>query len=113
VTVTLECPLYERTPNDKSPTGFEDFSLPAGDVFLDGKTAKKFVTYRYLSSDFSRARRQQQLIWALRNVGLKLDLIPRIPELWSALQAPFTTDLNCSMWRSWRDWVGSESGERP
>lgn len=94
VTVTLECPLYERTPNENSPTGFEDFSLPAGDVFLDGKTAKKFVTYRYLSSDFSRARRQQQLIWSLRNLSLKLDLIPRIPELWSALQGTFTTDLN-------------------
>jgi LCP family protein required for cell wall assembly len=94
VTVTLECPLYERTPSEKSPTGYEDFSLPAGDVFLDGPTAKKFVTYRYLSNDFSRARRQQQLIWALRNLSLNLDLIPRIPELWDALQGTFKTDLN-------------------
>ena len=94
VTVTLECPLYERTPNEQSATGYEDFSLPAGDVFLDGPTAKKFVTYRYLSSDFSRARRQQQLIWALRNVSLELDLIPRIPELWGALQSTFKTDLS-------------------
>jgi LCP family protein required for cell wall assembly len=94
VTVTLECPLYERTPNEKSATGFEDFSLPAGAVFLDGPTAKKFVTYRYMSNDFSRARRQQQLIWAVRDRGLQLDVIPKIPELWAALQDTFSTNLN-------------------
>lgn len=93
VTVTLECPLYERTPDDKSPTGYQDWSLPAGENFLDGASAKKFATYRYLSSDFGRARRQQLLIWAIRNRALQLDMIPRIPELWSALSDTFETDI--------------------
>jgi polyisoprenyl-teichoic acid--peptidoglycan teichoic acid transferase len=94
VTVTLDCPLYERTPDETSPNGVKDWNLPAGQVHLDGESAKKFATYRYVSSDFGRTRRQQQLVWALRNRALQLDVIPRIPALWNALQSTFTTDLS-------------------
>ncbi|MGC8780072.1 MAG: LCP family protein [Anaerolineae bacterium] len=94
VTVVLDCPLYERTPNDASPNGVEDWTLPAGPVLLDGESARKFATYRYVSTDFGRARRQQQLIWAIRDRALQLDIIPRIPELWRALSEMFVTDLS-------------------
>jgi len=94
VTVTLECPLYERTPDEHSPNGVVDWNLPAGKVFLDGASAKKFATYRYVTTDFGRARRQQQLIWAIRDRVLQLDVIHHIPELWKALSNTFTTDLN-------------------
>jgi anionic cell wall polymer biosynthesis LytR-Cps2A-Psr (LCP) family protein len=93
VTVVLDCPLYERTPNDASPNGVVDWSLPAGPVVLDGESAKKFATYRYATTDFGRARRQQQLIWAIRDRALQLDIIPRIPELWKAFSDMFNTDL--------------------
>lgn len=94
VTVTLECPLYERTPDPKNPEQTITWTLPAGEVFLDGPTAMKFATYRYIESDFGRVRRQQQLIWAIRNRALSANLIPRIPELWAALKDTFKTDLN-------------------
>ncbi len=94
VTVVLDCPLYERTPNDASPNGVEDWTLPAGPVLLDGESAKKFATYRYVTTDFGRAKRQQQLIWAIHDRALQLDIIPRIPELWQALSEMFTTDLS-------------------
>lgn len=93
VIVVLDCPLYERTPNDASPNGVVDWSLPAGPALLDGESAKKFATYRYATSDFGRARRQQQLIWAIRDRALQLDIIPRIPELWKAFADMFSTDL--------------------
>jgi len=93
VTVTLDCPLYERTPNDSSPNGVVDWNLPAGPVGLDGVTAKKFATYRYATTDFGRARRQQQLIWAIRDRVLQIDALPRIPDLWKALSNMFSTDL--------------------
>lgn len=96
VTVNLDCPLYEATPDDSSPTGIRTFTLPAGSVLLDGPTAKKFATYRYVESDFGRVRRQQQLIWAIRNRVLQASLLPRIPELWQALSDTFTTDLDLS-----------------
>ena len=94
VTVNLDCPLYEATPDDKSPTGIKTFTLPAGPVQLDGVTAKKFATYRYVQTDFGRTRRQQQLIWAIRNRVLQANLLPKIPALWSALSDTFTTDLD-------------------
>ena len=94
VTVNLDCPLYEATPDDKSPTGIKTFTLPAGPVQLDGPTAKKFATYRYVQTDFGRTQRQQQLIWAIRNRVLEANLLPKIPVLWSALSDTFTTDLD-------------------
>lgn len=95
VTVTLDCPLHELTPDPKAPDSgaYEHFDLPAGEVFLDGANAAKFARYRYASSDFARAQRQQQLIWAIRERALQVDAIPKIPELWRVLSKTFKTDL--------------------
>lgn len=93
VTVTLTCPLHELTPDPADPNAYLTFDLPAGNVFLDGEAAAKFARYRYASSDFSRARRQQQLIWAIRERALQVDAIPKIPELWRTLADTFKTDL--------------------
>ncbi len=93
VTVHLDCPLDEATPDDKAADGLKYWSLPAGDNILDGINAKKFATYRYLSNDISRITRQQQLLWAIRNRALSADVIPRIPELWQTLSDLFVTDL--------------------
>jgi LCP family protein required for cell wall assembly len=96
VTVTLDCPLYEAAPDQASATGLKTFTLPAGQIHLDGATAKKFATYRYVESDFGRIKRQQQLIWAIRNRALQTNILPRIPELWQALSETFKTDLGLS-----------------
>ncbi len=93
VTVKLDCPLYEQTPDPKNPNKLVNWSLPAGEVKLNGEQARKFATYRYLTSDFGRAKRQQQLIWALRNQAESINILPRIPQLWSALAGTFSTDL--------------------
>ncbi len=94
VTITLDCPLHEITPHPSIEGQYVAFDLPAGEVFLDGADAKKFATFRYNSNDFYRAKRQQQLIWAIRDRALQLDAIPRIPELWRALADTFKTDLS-------------------
>lgn len=94
VTVTLDCPLHELTPDPQNPNAYLTFDLPAGQVFLDGEAASKFARYRYATSDFSRARRQMQLIWAIREQALRVDAIPKIPQLWRALANTFKTDLS-------------------
>ena len=94
VTVNLDCPLYEMTPDPVVPTAYDRWSLPAGPNLLDGATAKKFVTYREIQTDFGRERRQQQLLWAIRKRVLQGDVLPRIPDLWIALGDTFTTDLS-------------------
>ncbi len=93
ITVKLDCPLYEQTPDPKNPNKMVNWSLPAGEVTLNGADARKFATYRYLTSDFGRAQRQQQLIWAIRNRAESLDIVGKIPQLWTALSASFKTDL--------------------
>jgi LCP family protein required for cell wall assembly len=94
VKVTLDCPLYEATPKDASMTEYVPWSLPAGDNWLDGDTARKFVTYRSVTTDFGRSQRQQQMIWALRNRALEVNLLPRLPELLGAMSDLYTTDLS-------------------
>ena len=96
VKVTLTCPLHELTPDPKAPDSgrYVKFDLPVGEVEMDGATAAKFARYRYASNDFSRATRQQQLIWAIREKALETDIIPKIPELWKALSKTFKTDLS-------------------
>jgi polyisoprenyl-teichoic acid--peptidoglycan teichoic acid transferase len=96
VTVTLDCPLHELTPDPKAPDSgrYVHFDLPAGEVQMDGATAAKFARYRYASNDFSRARRQQQLIWAIREKAMQTDIFPKIPELWTTLSKTFKTDLS-------------------
>jgi polyisoprenyl-teichoic acid--peptidoglycan teichoic acid transferase len=93
ITVTLDCPLYERGSKESAPNGVEEFYLPAGTNYLDGATAKKFATWRYVESDFGRTKRQQQVIWAIRQRALQIDAIPHIPAMWQAMSDAFTTDL--------------------
>ena len=70
------------------------FTLPAGENVLDGQSARWFVRLRLIESDFGRARRQRQFLWALRDQALNTNLLMRIPELWSAFQQMFGTDLS-------------------
>ena len=94
VDVTLNCPLHEITPSASKPGQFDKFDLPAGKNHLDGPAAKKFATFRYNSNDFYRGQRQQQLIWAIKEKAIQLDAITRLPQLWTALQHTFETDLS-------------------
>jgi polyisoprenyl-teichoic acid--peptidoglycan teichoic acid transferase len=94
VDITLNCALHEITPDPQNPNKFVKFDLPAGKNHLDGPTAKKFATYRYNSNDFYRGQRQQQLIWAIKERALQVDAITKLPQLWTALQHTFTTDLS-------------------
>lgn len=93
VDVTLNCALHELTPHPTKPGQWEKFDLPAGVNHLDGAAAKKFATFRYNSNDFYRGQRQQQLIWAIKERALQLDAITKLPQLWTALQHTFQTDL--------------------
>lgn len=93
VQVTLDCPLLEKTPHPDIRGEYEYLRLPAGENWLDGETAKKFATFRYATTDFNRSRRQQQLIWAIRQRVEQIDVMLLVPELWNDLYDMFQTDL--------------------
>ena len=93
VTVNLDCPFYELI-YDLNTQQWDYFTLPAGEVVLDGESARWFVRLRLIESDFGRARRQRQFLWALRDQMLNQNQLLRIPELWNGFQQTFATDLS-------------------
>lgn len=93
VTIYLDCPFYEPIFN-LTTNQWEYFTLPAGDVWMDGETAYWFVRLRLRENDIGRAKRQRQFLWALRDQALRTNLLIRFPELWSAFQETFSTDLS-------------------
>lgn len=93
VTVQLDCPFYEPIFN-LTTQSWDFFTLPAGDNLLDGDSAYWFVRLRLRESDIGRSARQRQFLWALRDKMLSANLITRFPELWSAFQDSFATDLS-------------------
>jgi LCP family protein required for cell wall assembly len=78
--------------------GTYGFGLSAGKHKLDGRTALAYVRSRQSAgdNDFNRARRQQQVLLALRRQLTKADAILRIPELTQAagdtIRTNFPTD---------------------
>ncbi|MGB7341930.1 MAG: LCP family protein [Phototrophicaceae bacterium] len=77
--------------------GYDPFYLPAGKNFLEGYDALRFARTRHGDSDISRAERQQQVIYALRDRILDFDMAPsliaRAPALWSSWQDNVYTGL--------------------
>lgn len=92
VTVHLDCPYYELYQDDLTKEFFW-YSLPAGDVTMNGETAFMFVRLRYINSDSGRSLRQRQFLWALRDQAMSTNLLLKIPELWRLMRNNFATDL--------------------
>jgi LCP family protein required for cell wall assembly len=93
VPYTIDDPLY---PDDTF--GYDPFFLEAGLQHLDGATALKYVRTRHETNDFYRARRQQQVMLAIRDRVLDFDLLPsllpQVPAMWKSLSGGFKTDLS-------------------
>lgn len=68
-------------------------SVPAGLVHMDGNTALWYVRSRYTTSDFDRARRQQQVLVEVFKKLISLDAVKRVPELYELYRDNFITDL--------------------
>jgi LCP family protein required for cell wall assembly len=78
--------------------GYDPFYLPAGQHHLDGDTALKYARTRATpEGDFDRTARQRQLVLAVRDRVMQLDLLPGLisqsPQLWATLQTTLETDL--------------------
>ena len=77
--------------------GVETFHLDAGLQHLDGATALKYARTRHGDSDYSRARRQQDIIRAVANKVLNAGMIPQLlakaPQLLVSAQNTIQTDI--------------------
>jgi LCP family protein required for cell wall assembly len=70
VTVTLSKPFSEK---NQFAEGVID--LPAGKQVMDGDTALLFVRARFSTSDFDRAKRQQQILLAVKEKAFSLGIL--------------------------------------
>ena len=93
VDVYLAQPFLEKTQ-----WGYE-FSLPAGNNHLNGQQALYYVRSRYSSSDFDRARRQQDVMLAIKKKATGIGFLadPRnITALLNSLKGSVRT--NFELW---------------
>ena len=79
---TIDDPGY---PLDDGTCGFH---LDPGMYHMDGATALAYARSRHGSSDFARAKRQQQLLGAIRQAILAPDNLARLPDIVTTVGAP-------------------------
>ncbi len=96
--------LVEETIDDQSyPTsnwGYERFYLEAGNQHLDGEVALKYARSRHGNSDFSRAKRQREILTAILDKTISGEILTnpeKLKELYSIVDDNLKTDL------SWRE----------
>jgi LCP family protein required for cell wall assembly len=78
--------------------GYDPFHIDAGQHHLDGQTALKYARTRAtFGGDVDRAGRQQQVLLAVRDKILQLNMAPQLlaqsPQLWQAFQNNVQTNL--------------------
>ncbi|QLQ07328.1 MAG: LCP family protein [Anaerolineae bacterium] len=92
VTVNIECPLLEATPDPHNPDKLVEVYYDVGPHHFDGREARLYASYRYYTGDWD-ARRQQQVLMAIREQALRSNMITKVPELWVTFHDAFQTDL--------------------
>ncbi len=87
--------IYLEKPFKESSQWGYEFSLPAGNNHLNGEQALYYARSRYSTNDFDRARRQQEIIVAIKNKALSLGILSnplKINALLSSLKGNVKTD---------------------
>lgn len=77
--------------------GYDPLYIPAGMNHFDGAMALKYARTRHADSDFNRAYRQQQILFAARNKALRMglgELLLRAPSLYREVESGIRTDLS-------------------
>jgi LCP family protein required for cell wall assembly len=70
------------------------YPFPVGTLELSGDQALMYARYREgPDGDFGRQERQQQIVRALLSEGASLDVVTAVPDLLSAVEGHFRTDL--------------------
>ncbi|PIR55035.1 hypothetical protein COU74_04865 [Candidatus Peregrinibacteria bacterium CG10_big_fil_rev_8_21_14_0_10_36_19] len=96
IDVNVEEAIYDPYyPKDETFL-YETFSISPGPQHLDGATALKYARSRKTTSDFSRAQRQQQIIYAIKEKALSSNIIfskAKITNILDTLKANIETNI--------------------
>jgi LCP family protein required for cell wall assembly len=104
VDVYLDKPFSE--PKQFEGESAANFTLPAGKNHIDGPKALFFVRARYASSDFERAKRQQQVLLALKDKMLSLGTLTdfgKVNNILNVLGNDVRTDMDTSEMKKFFD----------
>lgn len=96
VTINVKTPLNDPYFPDANLVGYEPLYIPAGLQKFNGNLALKYARSRESTSDFDRARRQQELIAAIREKALSLNVLgnpKKVTDLITTLGNNLKTDL--------------------
>jgi len=73
--------------------GYSPLYIPAGRTHMNGELALKYARTRHQDGDFGRSKRQIQVLLAVRDKALRLDVIPKLPGLVQEMWGVIDTDL--------------------
>ncbi len=96
IDVEVQAPLHDTRypdPRPGDPHAYTTVHFDAGLQHMDGQRALQYARSRMSTSDFDRARRQQQILLAIRERALSLEAIPRWPSLAAAVIGSIQTDM--------------------
>jgi LCP family protein required for cell wall assembly len=97
VNVYVETAIYDPEYPDMN-YGYDPFYIEAGWHQMDGATALKYARSRHSTDDIDRGRRQQQVLYAIRDKVTAMDMIPKLApqaySLWAELNAGVDTGLS-------------------
>lgn len=101
IDVPLACPFTDwhiKNPRRsvEDPDNWKLYTIGPGLVHMDGDLALWYARSRLRSSDFDRGRRQQEILRAIYARALRVNVIPRIPELFGELRSTVDTDISLS-----------------
>jgi len=97
ITVDVKETIYDPYYPNETDDGYIIFEIKKGLQEMDGETALKFVRSRKTTSDFDRAFRQQQVLEAVREKALSLDILTKpnhLKKLYEAVSTNMNTDLS-------------------
>lgn len=73
--------------------GYKPIHILAGCQHMNGEIALEYARSRHTENDFGRSRRQVEILLAIRDKALRLDLLPKLPSLIQTMWGTVETDL--------------------
>jgi len=86
--------LKDPTLDPQNADNWQLYTVPTGVQHMDGDLALWYSRSRKHSSDFDRSRRQHQMLRAIFDKGLRLNMLTKVPELYAQYTQIVDTDLN-------------------
>ncbi len=79
--------------DEGDPFGIRHVHFDPGWQHMDGKTALRYARTRHADNDFMRSKRQLQVIMAMREKAMSVDLLPSLPSIVNQLGGMLQTNI--------------------